>query len=694
MKKKNGFDRYTALYERLSKDDEQQGESNSIINQKQFLEGYCVRNSFENYRHFTDDGYTGKNFNRPGFQEMLSEIEAGNIETVIVKDMSRFGRNYLEVGFYTEIMFPKNDVRFIAINNNVDSDKPQDNDFTPFLNIMNEWYVRDTSNKIKAVFLARMRDGKRCSAAIPYGYNRDPNDKNKLVADPVAAPIVKRIFELADQGNGPTMIARTLTEDKVLIPTAYTLQYHPEQCNRHSAPLNYNWNSSTIAQILRKEEYLGHTILRKTISTNFKTDSRRPSTEDEKFFFPNTHEPIISQELWDRVQKKRKRLKRIVPPGANTKRDKYAGILLCADCRSRMKPCRYQVRDGSERISYQCGAYELQTRKCFSHSIKESDVDAVVLKVLRGLFRQTIKDEEKLAEKLRDRFQKKEKEDTKKEQSELNSLQKRDAELSMLIQSLYENFASGLIPERQYKMLMKNYSDEQEKAGARIAEIEKSREEVKGTNYDIGRFVAAIKQFKEPKEVTRELLEGLIDCILVHKPTGGRSHRTVELDICFNFIGNYEVVIPPEMIAAEKRRKAKQEKEYIEQKRSAQGNTGSGKGMNAGHSGRATSTIRRSANGAVRNTGRTEQRRNFAPMNAAWGMQKHGQKKSGTQKRMIICSGKSTAGSAGNRSGLPADRRKCVRKSAKKGMRENGRRFIMPMSIQRSREKKVGKKEN
>ena len=296
----------TALYERLSKDDEQQGESNSILNQKQYLEEYAHRNGFVNIQHFTDDGYTGRNFNRPGFQEMLAEIENGKIGTVIVKDMSRFGRNYLQVGFYTEMMFPQKQVRFIAINNSVDSDKPQDNDFTPFLNIMNEWYAKDTSNKIKSIFLSRMNDGKRCSGSIPYGYNRLPGDKQTLVVDPVASKVVKHIFALAADGYNPPTIAKKLTEEEVLIPSAYTLQYHPEQCNRKSEWGCTRWNPTTVREILERQEYLGHTVLRKTIGTNFKTDARRSSTDEEKLIFKDTHEPIIEEPVWTRVQKELK----------------------------------------------------------------------------------------------------------------------------------------------------------------------------------------------------------------------------------------------------------------------------------------------------------------------------------------------------------------------------------------------------
>ena len=231
---KSNQGKITALYERLSRDDELQGESNSILNQKKYLEDYARKNGFNNIQHFTDDGYSGTNFNRPGFQSMIAEIETGHIATVIVKDMSRFGRNYLEVGFYTEIQFPSKGVRFIAINNNVDSANPTDNDFTPFLNIMNEWYAKDTSNKIRAVFKSRMQDGKRCSGSIPYGYKRVPGDKQTLHVDEEAASVVRRIFDMAASGASLAQIGQTLSEEKVLIPSAYEEQHHPEAARKPS----------------------------------------------------------------------------------------------------------------------------------------------------------------------------------------------------------------------------------------------------------------------------------------------------------------------------------------------------------------------------------------------------------------------------------------------------------------------------
>ena len=350
------YSKITALYERLSRDDDLSGESNSITNQKKYLEDYAQKSGYTNIRHFTDDGYSGVNFNRPGFQAMISEIEAGNVETLIVKDMSRLGRNYLQVGFYTEILFPQKKVHFLAINNSIDSNKASDNDFAPFLNIMNEWYAKDTSNKIRSVFDARMKDGKRCSGSIPYGYNRVPSDKQALVVDPVAAEVVKRIFLLANEGKSTRAIAEKLTEEKVLIPSAYAKEYHPEQYNGQKYSNPNLWGMSTVRGILERQEYLGHTVLRKTVGTNFKLHKRKSTAQDEQYLFQHTHEPIISQELWDSVHRRRKRVQRASAWGSHTNR--LSGYLYCADCGRRLTlQTHYSKRDGSVQYSYRCGGY-------------------------------------------------------------------------------------------------------------------------------------------------------------------------------------------------------------------------------------------------------------------------------------------------------------------------------------------------
>ena len=290
---------------------------------------------------------------------MVREIEAGNVSTVIVKDMSRFGRNYLQVGFYTEIMFPDKGVRFIAVNNSIDSAKPQENDFTPFLNIMNEFYSRDTSNKIKAIFRARMQDGKRCSGSVPYGYVRSPADKQTLVVDPEAAQVVRQIFDLACQGMGAAKIADFLCDSQVLIPSAYQRLHHPEYCrNDYRNP--YRWSGNTVNTILSRREYLGETILGKSVCENFKTKKRRAATPEELLVFPNTHEAIIDQETWDTAQQMRKRAPRRRPNGSDSHR--LSGLVYCADCGARLSyhdctasRCRDTTYDSD--LGFQCSHY-------------------------------------------------------------------------------------------------------------------------------------------------------------------------------------------------------------------------------------------------------------------------------------------------------------------------------------------------
>ena len=302
--------KFTALYERLSRDDELIGESNSIKNQKQLLENYAHKNGYSPIRHFTDDGVSGTTFEREGFQAMIAEVEAGNVSTVIVKDMSRFGRDYLKVGFYTEVMFKEKGVRFIAINNGIDSANQQDSDFTPFLNIMNEWYARDASRKIQAVFKSRMQDGKRVSPSVPYGYLRSPEDKQKLIIDEEPAAVVRRIFQMVIEGKGVTAIADILTGEKVLIPSAYAKIHCPENDHSKGFTNPYLWSATAVSYILEKQEYMGHTVLGKTISVSYKTKKRRKAEPDELMIFKNTPPAIVDEETWHLAQKLRKTVRK------------------------------------------------------------------------------------------------------------------------------------------------------------------------------------------------------------------------------------------------------------------------------------------------------------------------------------------------------------------------------------------------
>ena len=490
----------TALYERLSRDDDLTGESNSIINQKKYLEDYARRNGFGNIRHFTDDGFSGVNFNRPGFQALIKEVEAGNVATIIVKDMSRLGRNYLQVGFYTEVLFPQKDVRFLAINNSIDSDNASDNDFAPFLNIMNEWYAKDTSNKIKAVFDARMKDGKRCSGSIPYGYNRLPTDKQTLVVDPMASEVVKHIFLLANDGKSPREIAEILTEEKVLIPAAHAKEYHPEQYNGIKFADPCIWSVSSVRKILDRQEYLGHTVLRKSVSTNFKLHKRKSTDEEEQYVFYNTHEPIISQELWDSVQRRRQRANRTAARGTHTNR--LSGYLYCADCGRRLTlQTHYSKKDRSLQYSYRCGGYASRVNSCTAHSISVDNVEALILSTVKRFSRFVLNDEEAFAKELQALWNDKQADKPKQNQSELQRYRKRYDELTTLIRGLYENLISGLLPKRQYKQLMKQYDDEQAELETKIEAVEQELAEEKVNKVDVKHFISLIRKYKEPTEM-------------------------------------------------------------------------------------------------------------------------------------------------------------------------------------------------
>lgn len=558
--------RITALYERLSRDDDLNGESNSITNQKKYLEDYAKRNGFGNIRHFTDDGFSGVNFNRPGFQALIKEVEAGNVATIIVKDMSRLGRNYLQVGFYTEVLFPQKDVRFLAINNSIDSDNASDNDFAPFLNIMNEWYAKDTSNKIKAVFDARMKDGKRCSGSIPYGYNRLPTDKQTLVIDPVASEVVKHIFLLANEGKSTRAIAEILTEEKVLIPAAYAKEYHPEQYNGCKFTNPYLWAMTTARNILERQEYLGHTILRKSVGTNFKLHKRKNTTEEEQYVFPNTHEPIISQELWDSVQKRRKRTGRASAWGSHSYR--LSGYLYCADCGRRMHlQTHYSKKARSVQYSYRCGGYANRISACTSHSISADNVEALILSSVKRISRFVLNDEKAFAMELQSLWNEKQEEKPKNSQSDLRRYQKRYDELTTLIRGLYENLMSGLLPERQYKQLMKQYDEEQAELETKMKAIQEQLSEEKTSSVDLKHFISLIRKYKNPTEITDIMFSELIDKIVVYEAEGVGNARTQRVDIYFNYVGQVDIAYTEEELAEIKAQEEQREKERLERQR-------------------------------------------------------------------------------------------------------------------------------
>ena len=556
----------TALYERLSRDDEQAGESNSIQNQKKYLEEYARQHGLRNIRHFYDDGYSGTNFNRPGFAALLEEIEAGRVENLVVKDLSRFGRNYLQVGYYTEILFPKKGVRFIAINNNVDSAVPQDNDFTPFLNIMNEWYAKDTSNKIKAIFKSRMKDGMRCSGSIPYGYKRKPGDKQTLIVDEPAAEVVRKIFRLACQGNSTTAIAEILTAEQVLIPAAYAAQHNPENCRHKNVTDPYRWNATTVGYILDRQEYLGHTVLGKSICENFKTKQRRAATPDELMIFPDTHEAIIDQDTWDIARKIRMKKKPRVANGTYSHR--LSGLVYCADCGARMGFASPEAKHSGKHYdsdsAFQCGNYRNQNGECVSHFVKTSVLEAVILQAIQTVSKYVLENEAEFIDQLKALWNENQAKTANNGQQELAEARKRMYELDAKIQKLYESTLNGLLPERQAQRMIQQYDEEQILLEKRIEELESLVQQDEIKEVDTDRFIALVRKYRDCEELTDTMLYAFIDRIEVHEATGGRTiYRQQKIDIYFNFIGNY---YPPVETISEEERIAAIEAEQLRKK--------------------------------------------------------------------------------------------------------------------------------
>lgn len=555
--------RITALYERLSRDDELQGESNSIVNQKKYLEDYARQYGFAQIRHYTDDGFSGTNFNRPGITDLLNDVENGLIGTIIVKDLSRFGRNYLQVGFYTEVLFPKKSVRFIAINNNVDSANPTENDFTPFLNIMNEWYAKDTSNKIKAVFRSRMKNGLRVSASIPYGYYILPENKQQLLVDEEAAEVVRRIFCLVANGTTPKQVEKMLTAEKVLIPSAYAEKHHPENCRHHVTGDPYKWNSTTIGSILDRREYLGHTILGKTVCENFKTKQRRDATLDELMFFPDTHEAIIDQETWDKAQSMRTRKPRLRPNG--TVKHRLSGLIYCAECGKRLaysSPEWKQLKKGRQYDSdesFQCSQYRGGRGVCSSHFIKVSALENIALKAVQCVSQHVLEDEDGFVQELVQQCEADRSQTSVAEKKELNAVTKRLDELDTLVKGLYEANISGRLSDRQMQRLMKQYDDEQSELEKRVEELNTSIDQSSPRPVDPSRFLALVRKYKNIECLTDKMLYEFIDKIVVHAPSGGRTaYREQQIDVYFSFIGNYNV--PGPTLTEEERRAAIDEK--------------------------------------------------------------------------------------------------------------------------------------
>ena len=533
-------EKITPLYERLSRDDELQGESNSISNQKQMLEDFARRNGLPNPTHFTDDGISGTRFDRPGFLAMMEEVEAGRVEAIVIKDMSRLGRDYLKVGQVMEILRQRG-VRLIAINDGVDSLKGDD-DFTPFRNIMNEFYARDTSRKIRSVFKSKGMSGKHLTGTVIYGYLWDENREHWLV-DEEAAEVVRRIFSLTLEGYGPYQIACKLSADRIEIPVVHLARFN-EGVNR-SKPVKdpYGWGSSTIVNILKKREYLGHTINFKT-RKHFKDKKSHYVSEDEWTIFENTHEAIIDQQTFDLAQKIRSNVRRY--PNGWGEAAPLTGLLYCADCGGKMYV--HRTNNGKRVSQYTCSNYTkvpCGTLCPTQHRINESAVLTLVSDTLRAIAEYSRNDRTEFIHTVQETQVAQQSADISKKRRHLATAQKRAGELEKLICKIYEDNALGKLPDTRYKALDAQYAKEQDALEIEIAELEKAVTGYEQSQKSAEKFIALIDKYENFDTLTNTMLNEFVEKILVHERSRkGSQDTTQEIEIYFNFLGRY---IPPSL---------------------------------------------------------------------------------------------------------------------------------------------------
>ena len=523
----------TALYCRLSQDDGLEGDSNSIQNQKNILQKFAEDHHFPNPCFYVDDGFSGGNFQRPAFQQMISDMENGEIGIIVTKDLPRLGRNQLHTGLYIEERFPMFGVRYIAINDNVDTDSSESNDLMPFKNLFNEWFIRDTSRKIRAVLKAKAERGERLGTRAPYGYIKDPETK-KLAVDDEAAAIVRRIFAMCASGNGPSQIARILKKEQVLTPTmyAYTRYGMNHTCLDTAHP--YNWSDSAIANLLENEIYLGNTVNMKYSTKSYKDKRRVEHSREECLVFKDTHPALITQEVWDIVQRVRKNRRR---PTKMEEQNKYSGLVFCADCGSNMVLHRARTMSASYN-HFTCRTYKKDGESCTGYYIRECVLDEVVLEDLRRVTAMARERPEEFAAYIGSRQSAEIQREIRRQEKELAAMRKRKAELDAIFKKLYEDSVLSRITTEQFQMLSSSYTEEQNQIAAGIpqkeADIQRPRETVSGTDG----FLDKAKRYMDITELTPELLRLFIEKIVVHeKEVKWSKHAPQTVEIYYNGIG-------------------------------------------------------------------------------------------------------------------------------------------------------------
>lgn len=535
-----GGDIITALYCRLSCDDgDNQGDSNSIKNQKAILGKYATEHGYGNVQFYVDDGYSGTNFNRPDFQRMIKDIDAGNVATVIVKDMSRLGRDYLKVGYYSEVYFGEAGVHFIAINDGVDNLSENDSDFTPFRNIINEWYAKDTSKKVRAVFKAKGNSGKHLCTCPPYGYLKDKEDKQKWLVDEEAAKVVKEIFSLCMKGYGPTQIARILTERGIDTPVV-----HNRKCGlpttTYQSEFPNIWCTESVIHILENMNYCGHTVNFTTKKKSYKSKKKLRLPREDWLIFRDTHEALIDEETYETVQRIRQSRRKQSDMGEMRV---FSGLVYCADCGKKMYLCRCTTMKQKE--YFNCSTYRKKSKSlCTSHQITVEAVEHIVLTDLQRVLGQYQSDEKRFVEMLHNQVQRETRKELMLKTKEYEDTEKRIAALDRIIQGLYEDKICGNITTERFAKMAQSYEEEQSTLTGRVKVLREELARAKENSDNIVKLTRLVKKYTEITELTPEIVREFIEKIIVHQAERVDGKKVQAVEIIYNGIGAIPTLIP------------------------------------------------------------------------------------------------------------------------------------------------------
>ena len=577
-------EKITTLYERLSRDDDIAGDSNSILNQKRYLETYAQQRGYTNLVHYTDDGWSGGNFERPGWKRLVADMEAGKVAHLLCKDMSRIGRNYLQTGFYTEVMFRQYGVHFVAVANNIDSDEQESSEFAPFLNIMNEWYLRDQSKKVAAAYRVKGKAGKPTSNSPVYGYKKDPEDKDHWLVDEEAAAVVRRIFRLAVEGHGPYDISKLLTAEKVECPGHYMArqreaQHRPGKRKGQSAldkNRPYDWYGNTVSTMLERPEYMGHTVNFRSSKKSYR-DKRVKNAPEDWLVFENTHEAIVDPETWKLAQQIKRTVRRTDTTGVA---NPFTGLVFCADCGAKMYNHRgiRKTANGKEYPSdfYNCSTYALtierETKQCFSHNVSTRALTELVLETIRTTAGYALANRKAFIQKVRSTSQVRQQEAAKELSRRVAKSKKRIAELDILMKKLYETYALGRMDEKRFELLSAGYEKEQDELEQALAADQANLDQFNEDTDRADKFLALAKKYTDFSELTPAMLNEFVEKIMVHAPDRSAGERVQEIEIYLKFIGKFDVPLPeptPEELAAEevrRQRRARDHAKYLRQK--------------------------------------------------------------------------------------------------------------------------------